>query len=614
MFKFSQHQLEDLPRAAMRDGLILAWCPGAGKTIAAFVWPMLKKSKQCLIVATADLHPQIIDEGMKFFGTTVTQIKSQRHYHQLVKEGKLSANPTSQPPLEKSSPEFFITDYGWLGYNGADERAYKKKEATATIIRRRSKTLENIIGHTPTSSDIDLFSEGIGSIRNGIRCVHTPSLSSLIQSHFDTVVCDEAVRLKSNSTHMAHGVFNLDCIYRLAMTGTPIKNNLGDIFHLACWVTGNHTEPTALWPYGNTTKARQEFIADHLISRENLSRYNESLRTGKPRRSRTKTNQICNVQRLWKVLAPIMIRRRKDQLGGKLVKKTLIPIRVPSGTEQQKCYQHHLKNPPLVIPKNRSRTAKITALKESKGAQLQCLRQISLTPTSPKLTDKNNPHNAQRSTNPFTPKLAATLKLIADLTSQGEQVVVFSTFCDFSTILQQKLAQASLPSIILDGRLTPTERGHLAKEFKQGKHAVMIAGIDSMSEGHSLECASNLIMPSLSWAYDTNSQAVERVHRLTSLKNVSIYYIITNNTLDERMETVYLEKSNSQDLALDGCLTIKDERPPNLAELMEDAIGDFDPNSETLAESTAESQWNSTILPRMTLAAKQWPNRFSLVA
>ena len=124
-FQFFPHQKDDLARAALRDGAIIAWDPGLGKTFAAFTWPILKKSRRCLIVAPASLHKQIMDEGRKFFGVNVQTIRSQTHYHSLVALGKLPANISNDPlinqPINQSTsqpdnhPENFITDYRWLG-------------------------------------------------------------------------------------------------------------------------------------------------------------------------------------------------------------------------------------------------------------------------------------------------------------------------------------------------------------------------------------------------------------------------------------------------------------------------------------------------------------------
>jgi hypothetical protein len=159
---------------------------------------------------------------------------------------------------------------------------------------------------------------------------------------------------------------------------------------------------------------------------------------------------------------------------------------------------------------------------------------------------------------------------------------------------------------VLDGRTPQVRRGKNAAAFKRKEYPVLIAGMDSMGEGHSFDQCSHLIMPSITWAYDTNAQAIERVHRLTSQKPVNIYTFVTKNTIDEKLQNIFTEKSNSSDLALDGRIGKHQTHEINLAELLSSAIDSFDPEAETINESTLESTW-PTVAARL-YAATQKPS------
>ncbi|MEI6656013.1 MAG: SNF2-related protein [Verrucomicrobiota bacterium] len=424
-----------------------------------------------------------------------------------------------------------------------------------------------------------------------IKCLFTPTLSTLLADCFDCVVCDEAVRLKSGVTYIASGVLGLRSRYRLALTGTPIKNRLPDIFFLASWVCGNSTEPTARWPYGNTTANRAAFANNHLVMEQNLTKEEKSRDEGNFKSYRKQTNKITNVHRLWKLLGPIVARRRKDHIGNDIVNKLIHPIRVQPGTEQQAVYKWHLSNPPVCA-------TPIAAL----GAQLQCLRQAALCPWSASLA--RHGHSGAKSAIKWSPKMLAILHLAADLMAKGEQLVVFSPFQEFSTALKAALIDASVPSLLLDGRVKNTLRGPLAADFKARKYPVLIAGIDAMGEGHSFECASHLVIPSLSWAYDANRQATDRVHRLTSKKDVTIYALITANSIDERLAAIFQEKGDASDLALDGRLFDDDKEEVSLADLIRSATLDFDPSAATLPESSLVNEWDLTLRSRLQSAAR----------
>ena len=426
-----------------------------------------------------------------------------------------------------------------------------------------------------------------------IKCIFTPTLSTLLADCFDCVVCDEAVRLKSGTTYNAEGVLDMRSKYRLALTGTPIKNRLPDIFHLASWVCGNHAEATARWPYGNTAAHRNAFATNHLVMEENLTKGQKAEDEGKFRPSPKQTNKITNVHRLWKLLGPVVARRRKDQIGDDIVGKTIHPIRVMPGTEQQAVYKWHLDNPP-----------DCASVLASMGAQLQYLRQAALCPWSASLARPNHP--GCKSAIRWSPKMLAILHLAADLMEKGEQLVIFSPFQDFSTALKAALTDAGVPALLLDGRVKNTLRGPLAADFKTGKYPVLIAGIDAMGEGHSFECASHLVIPSLSWAYDSNRQCTDRVHRLTSRKDVTIYALITAKTIDERLASIFQEKGDASDLALDGRLFEDDKEEVSLADLIRSATLDFDPSATTMPESAIVAEWHNTLRHRLSLAARHY--------
>ncbi len=610
-FIFRKYQREDLARAAIMNGAIIGWDPGLGKTMAIFALPFLKKSRYTLIVAPAGLHEQIIDEGKTKFKVQVQVIKSQKQALELIRNGILPNNQTADPLLEKSEannlsvealaksdqpPKFFITAYNWLGQNAADEWQSCPDSTLAarlTEINRHISSLPLITDHSSLETSA-AWQLGIGHEKDGIRCVFTPSLASILANTFDCVIADEAVRVKSGDAKQAQGILRMAPKSRYLLTGTPIKNKLPDLFFLASWVAGHTEEPTARWPYGNTLSARDEFSKDFGVMEENETRNEIDRARGIYKRNIRTTAKICNVHRLWKILAAVTIRRSKDNIEGTdLVRKTIVPVNVMPGTAQLATYRFQLENP----------EKKDTAL-ATIGCQLQRLRQAALCPTSPSLARIDLP--LSRSQTDYTPKLAAILSLSIDLLSKGEQVVIFSPFQSFSETLLRMFADAAVPALSLDGKTSPTKRGSLVKKFKDGTYPILLAGIDSMGEGHSLDNASHLILPSLSWAFDCNAQAVERVHRLTSKKDVTIYAMVTTGTIDERLTSLWQEKGDSSSLALDGRLNERDTEELDLGKLLNDAIQDFNPAAQSIPESEIETQWKLSQRQALTNAYKTY--------
>ena len=258
-FAFRQYQRDDLARSVLHDGCVFAWDTGLGKTAAIFGWSHLLRPKGCravLIVAPGGLHEQIIDDARDLFGVTVKRLYSQYDFHrdpllQEIHRARLNGQPH---PLEKTDrPVYWITSYIDLGFSGADEWTPKEDEAGELIVGHRLERERNQIADW-----LPEYNEGIGeevTYANGhtVRCVHKPSLATLTQDIFDAVCCDEAVAIKSTGSYRSLGVRRMNPQFRLILTATPVKNHLDDIFWLVQWACGGHAEPTARWPYENTS-------------------------------------------------------------------------------------------------------------------------------------------------------------------------------------------------------------------------------------------------------------------------------------------------------------------------------------------------------------------------
>jgi hypothetical protein len=678
-FAFRSFQSDDMARAALQPGALLGWEPGLGKTMPAFSMPFIWRARTSLIVVQADLHQQLIDEGLAKFGVTVRVIDSQATALRYMREGILPyPGMADRSPLpDGSMPAYFITAYNWLGYNGGDEwqpdtptellrlrrltlirqlcppeiesvaafvsrRDYRPthlqtpweilgipagspmpviKSAWRTVARLFHPDLhpedphatarfqlanaawEKLTGKDERNFDARLaefhrespgfaaviltiheIEAGIGTTVSGIKCVFTPTLASILADTFDCVVCDEAVAIKSGTAHAAEGVLRMAPRYRLALTGTPIKNKFPDFFFLGSWVAGFHDTPTTRWPYPGTPEGRAQFAADFGVMEENLTKAEKAATKGEHGKRFTKTDptEICNIHRLWRIFGTVLIRRRKDDIPGcDIVAKKIIPVHVMPGTRQKQVYAHHVSHP-----------TPYDSLLATLGAQLTCLRQAALFPASPNLRQRDIAGSV--STHPFTPKTAAILQLATDLMAQGEQLVVFSPFIDFSTHLAGVLSSAGVPHLQLDGTMSPQKRGLLIKQFKSGQAPILIAGIKGMASGHNLDNCHNLILPGLDWALDLNRQAIDRVHRLTSRKDVSIYILITKGTSDERLADLWQVKGNSADLALDGRLIQENREKVDLVRFMREAVADFDPTAATLCEDEITRRWEAT--------------------
>lgn len=578
--RFKQFQLDDYARAAMRDGCILAHDTGLGKSLAAFAIPLIKDNiNRVLLVAPESLHLQLRETARDFFGITVLPLMSQEQFYDWNLHEKVAAG---------QKPTFFLTTYQALGHNGADEWPADKDDdgfaiETASLVEKRTEFLRSEIGWDETNlHPRSHFFAGIGQesglSAEKIRCVWTPTLARLIRcfDSFDMVVVDEGVRLQSNDAHIATGVRTLNPRHRLVLSATPIKNRLESLFWLAWWAAGGTAQANPRWPYEGTVKAREEFASQHLLTDRYLTRERQKFLATRKRAYVTRRSaRITNLHKLWKIVAPIVLRRRKADCGEEIVPKTTVMTRVPPGTDQWRVYQHYLNNTP-------DRANALSAA----GAQLTLLRQATVAPFTELMKKEGI-------TSPFTinPKIMAILGLVEDAMKRGEQIIIGSNFSEFGTAIHGLLQDAGVWSCLLDGRVDAARRGRLARDFKDGRYAVMVAGLQAMGEGHSFDGCPNLVLPSLDWAFDVNSQFVDRVWRMTSTRPVKIHVVSTAGSVDEYLWEVFKEKDDSSQLALDGALQAADMDEASIEALLEKTIKGFRAGQSSISEIELDKQW-----------------------
>jgi hypothetical protein len=127
----------------------------------------------------------------------------------------------------------------------------------------------------------------------------------------------------------------------------------------------------------------------------------------------------------------------------------------------------------------------------------------------------------------------------------------------------------------------------------------------ALAEGHSFHLANNVILMAYSWAYDKFKQALDRVHRMNSVKLVNVYVVLCTGSIDRRLESLVQEKSDAAELVLDGRLIGERTEEVNLVELLKVARREFNEKDSTLDEGLLQAQWPA-LRQRLGFAMRQW--------
>jgi hypothetical protein len=217
-----------------------------------------------------------------------------------------------------------------------------------------------------------------------VKCLYQPSLADLSYNAFEAVAIDEGVKMKGEDTHVGRGVRSMQPKHRLVLTATPVKNRVPDIFRLAWWATGGKAEAHARFPYRDDSEERAKFASTFMVTERNMTRIAKAREANGGRSSGSEgsgrftklTAEVCNVHRLWKLLGPIVLRRRKDDCHEDIVPKIRRVVRCEMGTHQQRVYQYHLQADYLD-----------TNGLPATGAKLQALRMAAADSSSEHLKD-----------------------------------------------------------------------------------------------------------------------------------------------------------------------------------------------------------------------------------
>ncbi|HTH47942.1 MAG TPA: DEAD/DEAH box helicase [Candidatus Limnocylindria bacterium] len=479
-------------------------------------------------------------------------------------------------------------------------QCYRIEQAMNAILPYHSQWPNGAFAHLPYDQQThvlrDWLTSWLAECRDGLleervldnghklTCVHSPAMVDLCGDFFAAVVVDEGVRMKGDDTIIGQGIRRLRPPYRLCLTGTPIKNRLPDIFWLIQWAAGMEGA-TSRWPYEATDEAKIGFTEEFMVMETNLSRM-RSAKAKKPGRFQRRTPEACNLHRLWKLLAPVLLRRRKDDIGEGMVKKHYHRVEVPMGTTQAAVVKYHLEAYYFDAGGNKNVAWQTMALRQASA----CPHTTNLVPMP---GEQTGPY---RSPQPLTPKLMTTLRLICDRLKEGRQGVVFSAFHEPLDTIAKFLDEAGVRHCLMDGRVSPARRSRLSQKFQEGRRPggfdlpVALCGIESVAEGHNWYRADWVIRYDLALPLDKNVQCVNRVHRLTSLRDVDIYDLVNKGTTDLMLADLTKVKLDTADLVLDGRLM--GERPVEvrLNELLSFAFDAFTAE-QTIAEARLTAEW-----------------------
>ncbi|RZU32510.1 SNF2 family DNA or RNA helicase [Blastococcus saxobsidens] len=335
------------------------------------------------------------------------------------------------------------------------------------------------------------------------------------------LVLDEAQFVKNHQAKTYAAARRLPARFKLAITGTPVENNLMDLWSMLSIVA------PGLFP--------------------SPQRFTEHYRTPVER-----GHDPERLDALRRRIRPLMRRRTKEQVAAELPPKQEQVLEVVLNPRHRKVYDTHLQRERrkilgLVDDLDRNRFTIFRSL--------TLLRQLALDPA---LVDGE--HAGITSS-----KADAFLEHLQEVVAEGHRALVFSSFTGFLGTVRARLDAAGLPYAYLDGSTRDRER--VIDGFRDGGAPVFLISLKAGGFGLNLTEADYVYVLDPWWNPAAEAQAVDRTHRIGQDKAVMVYRLVAADTIEqkvvalqERKRDLFARVLDDDAGALSGTLTAEDIR------------------------------------------------------
>ncbi len=302
------------------------------------------------------------------------------------------------------------------------------------------------------------------------------------------VFLDEAQFVKNRQARVYKAVRRLRARVKFAITGTPLENNLMDLWSLL------------------------SISAPGLFA-------NPEVFTELYRRPIESGADPTALERLRRRVRPLMLRRTKEAVASELPPKTEQLLKVALTPAHRRIYDKHLaaerkKVLGLVGDLEKNRIAIL--------ASLTLLRQLSL---SPALLDSRLP--------PQSAKIDTLVDLLEEIQAEGHRALVFSQFTSFLRLVRDRLDAEKIGYQYLDGRTR--DRAARIDAFRTGTDPAFLISLKAGGFGLTLTEADYVFILDPWWNPAAELQAIDRTHRIGQDKNVNVYRMVSEDTIEEKV-------------------------------------------------------------------------------
>ncbi len=338
-----------------------------------------------------------------------------------------------------------------------------------------------------TGSDREVELRRISESDLVVTTYHTfrRDVEQLTTFEFDYAILDEAQAIKNPQSQASKAVRLIKANHRLAMTGTPIENHLGDL-----WSLFNFLNPGML---GSSTAS--SFTLDDDSER---------------------------IEALSKALRPFILRRTKEQVLTELPSKTEQTLYCELAPKQRKLYaelRDHYRN-------SLAQKVEQVGIQRAKIHVLEALLRLRQAACDPRLID---PHQKLVGS-----KIELLMEQLAEVLQEKHKVLVFSQFTSLLGLVRKEIESRGWSCEYLDGQTK--KRDACVKRFQEDPDCrIFLISLKAGGLGLNLTAAEYVFILDPWWNPAAEAQAIDRAHRMGQTKPVMAYRMIARGTVEEKI-------------------------------------------------------------------------------
>ncbi|GGT23914.1 DEAD/DEAH box helicase [Streptomyces purpureus] len=335
------------------------------------------------------------------------------------------------------------------------------------------------------------------------------SAEQLAAQDWGMVVADEAQHVKNPFSATAKALRTIPAPARVALTGTPVENNLSELWALLDWTT-----PGLLGPL-KAFRARHARAAENGDDQEAL-------------------------ERLARLVRPFLLRRRKSDPGivPELPPKTESDQPVPLTREQATLYE-------AVVRETMAQIEGAEGIAR-RGLVMKLLTSLKQICNHPAQYLKESPARLVGRSG----KLALLDELLDTILAEEGSVLVFTQYVTMARLLADHLAARAIPAQLLHGATPVAERERLVDRFQSGEVPVFILSLKAAGTGLNLTRAGHVVHYDRWWNPAVEEQATDRAYRIGQTQPVQVHRLIAEGTVEDRIAEMLQAKQALADAVL----------------------------------------------------------------